>query len=47
MEVVVARVLPRVGRGLERDGFVRPLVGGGVTEVDHWRMLFKYASVCK
>lgn len=40
-----AKVLPRVGRGLERVGFVRPFVGGGVTDVDHCRMLFMYASV--
>ena len=34
-----ARVLLRNGRVLFREGFIRPFVGGGVTELDQCRML--------
>ncbi|TBU48867.1 hypothetical protein BD309DRAFT_948717 [Dichomitus squalens] len=38
-----ARVLERRGRVPVlvpfREGFIRPLVGGGVAEFDQWRML--------
>lgn len=35
----VTSVLPLVGRVRERVGCVLPFAGGGVRELDHWRML--------